>query len=116
MTPEELEQRRAIECEYAWRRNLRRYGLTPEEYERMLAAQGGRCAICRTGSPGKRFKKFAVDHCHETGVIRGLLCHRCNVALGQFDDDTSVLLEAVRYLQKGKCNPRIPNHERKVSP
>src|SRR5699024_496382 len=71
MTPEE---RRA---ENLWRK----YGMTLEEYELRADAQGGRCLIC--AKPGAQ---LLVDHDHETGAVRGLLCHGCNVGLGWFKD------------------------------
>lgn len=80
---------------------LRQYGLTIEGYDRMLAAQENRCAICRSdysGHNGSPNYSWHVDHDHETGVVRGLLCRNCNVALGMFRDDPAVLLAAVRYL------------------
>lgn len=58
-----------------------RYGLTPECIEKMLEEQGGVCAICLL--PPKR---QCVDHSHETGLVRGLLCHRCNILIGGWDD------------------------------
>ena len=63
----------------------RKFGITPEDYERRLAQQGGGCAVCgRAPKPGK---SLHVDHDHETGYVRGLLCFKCNAALGQLDDD-----------------------------
>lgn len=62
-----------------------KYGLTVADYERMFAEQGGRCAICGTESPGAHKKHFAVDHCHKTGRVRGLLCSPCNTNLGWFE-------------------------------
>lgn len=83
--------------------DLRRYyGISAEYVAEMLEKQGGACAICRTDKPGGRWGKFAVDHCHASGVVRGLLCSRCNVALGQFDDDTRKLEAAIGYLNKAK--------------
>jgi hypothetical protein len=78
-------------------RNLkRRYGLTPEQYDALAAAQCHRCAICRDvellGS------HLCVDHCHTTGRIRGLLCRECNSALGKFRDDPRLLNAARDYL------------------
>ena len=69
------------------------YGLTPSELEDLLAKAGGRCAICEREAP------LVVDHCHETGRVRGMLCQRCNVALGWMEDDISRLKAAADYLQ-----------------
>ncbi len=71
-----------------------RYGITLEEYEALNVAQDGRCAICR-GWEGKRLH---VDHDHDTGRIRGLLCPRCNRALAQVGDDMGGLLRYMEYL------------------
>ncbi|MCU1617755.1 MAG: hypothetical protein JWO98_5295 [Frankiales bacterium] len=73
------------------------YGLTPEGYDELLALQGGRCAICRN-RPGKK-KRFAVDHDHGTGAVRGLLCSNCNHdLLGAGYDSPPKLLAAWHYL------------------
>lgn len=64
--------------------NLRtKYGLSIEDYEKLLASQHGACAICTAVPSSKR--RLAVDHCHATGKIRGLLCHTCNNLLGVFE-------------------------------
>ena len=76
-----------------------KFGVTLEWYDRLLVTQGGRCAICGTDVPGGR-GGFHVDHCHETGVIRRLLCHMCNVGLGHFKDDPELLASAFNYLQE----------------
>jgi hypothetical protein len=60
----------------------------------MLAAQGGKCAICRTSET----IKWYVDHCHVTGKVRGILCHHCNLMLGMSRDDPQVLQAAIAYL------------------
>lgn len=80
-----------------------RYGITVERYDEMLAAQGGKCAICgspdgRGGHPGYGLT-FCVDHDHETQALRGLLCHPCNRGLGQFRDDPDLLRAALAYLE-----------------
>ena len=82
----------------------RNFGLTLEQYEAMVRAQDGRCAICGTGEPGGRGARtgsFAVDHDHGTGRIRGLLCNGCNTGLGLFKDSPSVLRSAIDYLRRG---------------
>lgn len=77
----------------------RKYGLTLAEFDRMLAAQNGACAICGTTRPGAS-GSMRIDHDHRTGRIRALLCDRCNRALGIVNDDVSLLQAAIRYLQK----------------
>ena len=78
-----------------------KYGISLEEYERILKSQRGRCAICRTDKPGKRWHTtFCVDHDHETGEIRGLLCVGCNFALGQVRDDPKILRAMIAYLEQ----------------
>jgi len=71
-----------------------KYGLTPEHYEEMLERQGGGCAICGK-PPGDT--ALHVDHCHETGRVRGLLCFSCNAGLGQFKHDPELLEAALTY-------------------
>ena len=81
---------------------LKQYGLTPEDYDRMLAEQGGGCAICDTTEPGHGKAVFCVDHDHATLRVRGLLCQDCNQGLGRFGDDSARLLAAERYLQRAR--------------
>ncbi len=80
--------------------DLKRFGLSFEDYKQMFAAQGGACAICGTQEPGGRGKTrtLAVDHCHTTGKVRALLCHRCNGALGMVGDQVPVLERMIDYL------------------
>lgn len=84
----------------AWARSarLRQYGLTASEYDDLLAEQGGKCAICGTEEAGAWGGRLPVDHDHETGAVRGLLCHACNGGLGQFGDDVDRLMQAAAYL------------------
>lgn len=78
-----------------------KFNITIEEFDAMLTAQGGVCAICGTDEPGgKGGAYFAVDHNHETGEVRGLLCNRCNRAIGMLDEDPNVLRSAIEYLNK----------------
>jgi hypothetical protein len=80
----------------------RKHGITLEDYERMLQEQGGVCKICKsTESNNKIRKRFAVDHDHVTGVKRGLLCDRCNRAIGLFRDDVDLVRAAGEYLTSG---------------
>lgn len=74
-------------------RYLKLYGMTLKEFETRKNEQHGRCAIC-----GKQPTRWYVDHCHETGTVRALLCLKCNTMLGLAGDDTNVLENAVRYL------------------
>ena len=88
--------------ERAREKNLKtNYGLTVAKYEAILKSQGGKCKICSTTScdTGRR---FAVDHCHTSGKIRGLLCQNCNTALGGFKDRVRVMLKGMLYLLKGR--------------
>jgi hypothetical protein len=74
----------------------RKYGLTIEEYDAMLAAQGGGCFIC--GRPPRDDISLHVDHDHSTGAVRGILCFCCNNALADFQEDPALLGKAVTYL------------------
>lgn len=82
----------------------RKYGLSEEDYAVLLAAQGGVCGICGGDETCVRRSKsgaeaFAVDHDHETGRIRGLLCTRCNTAIGSLGDTAEGLRKALAYLE-----------------
>jgi len=76
---------------------LKRYGMTPLEYELRLARQNGACAICKK-TPKRRW--LCIDHCHETGKVRGLLCTPCNAALGIFGDDPERMQAGADYLTR----------------
>ncbi len=77
-----------------------KFGITLEQYDAMLADQGGRCGNpgCRTDVP-RGNGRFHVDHDHATGKVRGLLCNQCNVGIGNLRDSVAVLLGAVEYLK-----------------
>lgn len=79
------------------RARLKSYGLTEAEYERMWVEQLGVCAICHRPDP--THQNLVVDHDHETGLVRGLLCHPCNTALGIVRDDPEHLTRMVSYLE-----------------
>jgi hypothetical protein len=78
--------------------NLKKlYGITLDQFNDLFRAQGEQCAICKaTSSTGKNWH---VDHCHEAGRIRGILCHSCNLMIGHASDDVERLLAAVEYLK-----------------
>jgi hypothetical protein len=96
-------QRKATAPEREFQRYRKNYlkaqfGITPEDYDRMYAGQGGVCAICGSTSPGRNSPYFHVDHCHVTSVVRGLLCNGCNLGLGHFKDNKGRLSAAIAYL------------------
>ena len=89
---------------------LSSYGLTDDDYEAMLESQDYRCAICYEHEV--RNVRFAVDHCHKSGVNRGLLCAKCNTGLGLFMDDPDLLLRAAEYIRLAqRVNAAIPQRE-----
>lgn len=92
-TPEKLRasaRRSTLKC---------KYGLTEEAWRALLSRQENKCGCCgESFKPGPR--QVAIDHCHKTGVVRGLLCMKCNTGLGQFKDSPERLLRAVGYLKK----------------
>lgn len=79
---------------YALKKN---FGITLEIYDIMAASQNGVCKICKRPNG---YKNLAVDHSHESGKIRGLLCENCNKALGMFQDSTEILQSAIKYLKE----------------
>jgi hypothetical protein len=76
------------------------YGISLEDYNAMLMQQNGACAICKK----KPNKVLCVDHCHTTGVVRGLLCRKCNLALGLYDHEPRHTETATAYLRRA-CSP-----------
>lgn len=83
----------------------RKYGIMPEEYDALLEDQGGGCAICARAP--REDSSLHVHHEHATGRIRGLLCFRCNNALGDFDDDHDRLSAALAYLGPRPQDPAV---------
>lgn len=77
----------------------KRLGVSEEEYRRMYHEQGGRCGICRSRLYSKRYKRFAVDHCHTSGKVRGLLCTNCNTAIGLLKDDPVAIQRAAEWVK-----------------
>ena len=88
------------ECHKAASSMISHYGINMSEYNAMKAMQGEACAIC-----GDREAKLYVDHCHDTGKIRGLLCQHCNTGLGAFKDDTEAMQQAIGYVTHAEYAP-----------
>ncbi len=76
---------------------MRSFGIKIDDYNKMLKEQNFSCKICLTHQSELK-KQLSVDHCHKTGMIRGLLCNLCNTGLGKFKDDVEVMINAVNYL------------------
>jgi len=80
------------------------YGITREDFDKIATEQGGVCAICKqppyVDHPDPRKKRLSVDHNHVTRQIRGLLCDKCNIGLGVFQDSPELLAAAIIYLQR----------------
>ena len=74
------------------------YGIDVNEYEKLFKKQNGKCAICE-GKPGGRWNTFMIDHNHSTGFIRGLLCLKCNRAIGLIKDDIQIAKKIIKYLK-----------------
>lgn len=89
------------------RKNMRlqkRYKISIDDYQKLLIKQNSKCALCEISIKEHQKRKgtnhwFAVDHCHVSGKIRGLLCFKCNMGLGYFNDDLSLLETALKYLR-----------------
>lgn len=80
-------------------KRMRKYGITPEQWDELFIRQGYKCAICSSSEPGATGKHWATDHCHKAGQIRGILCAKCNTGLGLFGDDIGRLRTAIGYLE-----------------
>lgn len=101
-----LDKRKIENPEFLVERNRKKmlksnYGLSLEDYEELLKNQKFKCAICST-KENKVSENMFVDHCHKTGVVRGLLCYHCNTLLGMAKDSTDTLKRAVDYLENLK--------------
>jgi hypothetical protein len=79
---------------------IKRYGITAEQLETLRRDQDGCCAICSKPISGR---DECIDHCHDSGIVRGLLCSNCNVALGLLKDDVDLVKSAINYLEGAQC-------------
>lgn len=75
-----------------------RYNITKDQWDALFASQGHLCAICRSDKPG--YGSWHTDHCHDSGKVRGILCHGCNTGIGNLKHDVERLLAAVGYIRK----------------
>jgi hypothetical protein len=85
---------------------LKRYGLTIDQYDQMLAEQNGLCAICHERKGSLISDRMAVDHDHKTGKVRALLCGQCNTLIGHIDDNIEWLESAIDYLKRHRSVER----------
>jgi hypothetical protein len=85
------------------------YGLSLEDYKKMKEEQQDLCKICKQPNRDKDISRLSVDHDHKTGKVRGLLCRRCNTALGLLDDRIDLFKEAILYLERASVPPPAPN-------
>jgi len=86
------------------------YGITEEQFRKMVYDQEGQCAICKEACPvdiGPPQKRLSVDYCHVTGRIRGLLCRRCNLAIGALRDDPILADVTAKYLRRYTQSPLL---------
>ena len=84
------------------RQRVKKLGVSNNDYEKMFIEQEGQCKICNCKLNSSRYTKFAVDHCHKTGEVRGLLCTNCNTGLGLFKDSQHRLQKALDYINSFK--------------
>jgi hypothetical protein len=110
-TPGKVARCRSCECElkklrydpvkHRDRTIRTKFGITSADYDEILKSQGNECAICGTTEfKYSRGRRPHIDHCHETGKVRGLLCGHCNLGIGQFFDNVSLLERAITYLKE----------------
>lgn len=79
----------------------KKYGISADQYDAMLDHQDFKCAIC--GSRESSWGSLAIDHCHKTGKVRGLLCFNCNTSIGKLNDDPALLRRAAEYLEESSA-------------
>ena len=100
----------------------KRYGMTVEDYNQLLLAQSGRCAICGTMTPPLLKEtvssglSFSIDHDHRTGAVRGLLCGACNLGLGNFGDEPARLRAAAVYLERAEARRTLAHRVPEAAP
>lgn len=101
--PEETKaHKRKNANKYQKRNNLKKYGLSIDEYNQMLKKQNNICLICEKEFGSTVLSRPNVDHCHKTGIIRGIICGRCNIGIAHFEDNVETLKKAINYLEQSR--------------
>lgn len=90
--------------------HIKRYGITVADYNRMFSEQGGCCKACKRHQDVFK-RRLVIDHCHQTGKVRGLLCISCNLCLGYVNDNKNTLLSLMEYLD---LNSELADHNTSV--
>jgi hypothetical protein len=90
------------------------YGITLKQWENIFDSQGCKCAICGSLEPNHSSGQFVVDHCHEFGQVRGILCGNCNIMLGQAKDDINTLFDGAMYLIQNSTPESIEERKQKL--
>jgi glucan-binding YG repeat protein len=98
-----LKHWRSLNEEKKQERWIKRYKLSAEQYYEMFKKQKEVCKICEKKCSSR--KNLSVDHCHQTGKVRGLLCVKCNTSLGMLNDDISLFYKAIEYLKGFEESP-----------
>jgi hypothetical protein len=101
-------EQRPSRAPYERQRTLRSYGLTEADWDAFIKRQKNRCAVCRTDTPGGRGERWHIDHDHVTNQVRGLLCGKCNSAIGLLQDDPEIIRAAARYVTKHRQMKLLP--------
>lgn len=95
-----------IDCHINYTRQ-QRYNICNKTYLTKLSEQGNACTICSKDLTEYDSKQIHIDHCHVSGMFRGILCHHCNTGLGLFRDNSLLLQQAIRYLEETKTDKKI---------
>ena len=90
------------------------YGITLKQWENIFDSQGCKCAICGSSEPNHSSGQFVVDHCHEFGQVRGILCGNCNIMLGHAKDNINTLFDGAMYLIQNSTPESIEERKQKL--
>jgi hypothetical protein len=96
------ENGKEIQKQRSFKALLKKYGISEQEYEAERIKQNYSCKLCGDHESNQPHKRLHIDHCHETGKYRGLLCNKCNLGLGAFKDNVDVLKQAIEYLNENR--------------